>query len=53
MSASIDRFMVARRGGATLPSSVWTGPEPSVELSFSQHCRMIFTDWRISSIRIA
>ena len=44
--------MSARRGGATLPSSVFTGPSPPAEFSFSQHCFMILVDWRISSMRI-
>jgi len=52
INASIDDFMSARFGGAILPSSVVTGPAPLALFSFSQHCFMILTDWRISFIRM-
>ena len=52
ISASIERFMSLRDGGATLPSSVVTGPCPSGALSLLRHWRMIRTLWRISSMRI-
>jgi hypothetical protein len=48
----VDRFISPRLGGTILPSSEETGPPPSAESSFSQHCFMIEADWRISSMRM-
>ena len=44
--------MSLRDGGATLPSSVATGPCPSGARSLSMHWRMMRTLWRISSMRM-
>ena len=41
-----------RFGGTILLSVTETGPCPSGERSFSQHCFMILTDCRISSMRM-
>jgi hypothetical protein len=52
MSASIERFISPRLGGTTLRSSAETGPRPLSDSSSSQHCFMMWTDWRISSMRM-
>jgi hypothetical protein len=52
MVASIERFISARSGGTILLSLTVTGPRPSGRRSFSRHCFMMRTDWRISSMRM-
>lgn len=52
MSASIERFIARRGGGANLPSSAAIGPWPAGSRSLATHCFMMRTDWRISSMRI-
>src|SRR6516162_5594736 len=49
MSASIERFISARRGGTILESMRWGGPCPSGARSLAIHCFMMRIDWRISS----
>ena len=48
----MERFISARDGGAILLSITETGPCPPATESFSTHCFMMRTDWRISSMRI-
>ena len=48
----MERFISERFGGTVLPSTEATGPLPLAVFSFSMHCFMIRTDWRISSMRI-
>ena len=48
----MERFISARLGGTTFLSSVTCGPAPSADMSFAQACAMIFTAWRISSMRM-
>src|SRR5690606_29389985 len=46
------RLIAPRLGGTILPSMFECGPCPSLLSSFSTHWRMIFADWRISSMRM-